>query len=73
MVAIQRDIDSVVVNGVHDMGGMHGFGPIVIETGEPVFHAEWEGKVRAIFSGTVGRYYNLDEFRHVIERMEPTA
>src|SRR5438105_5036807 len=72
-MAIQPDIDSVVVNGVHDMGGMHGFGPIVIETDEPVFHAEWEGKVRAIFSETVGRYYNLDEFRHVIERMEPAA
>jgi nitrile hydratase len=61
------------VNGIHDMGGMHGFGPIVIETDEPVFHAEWEGKVRAIFSETVGRYYNLDEFRHVIERMEPAT
>jgi nitrile hydratase len=72
-MAIQPDLNSVVVNGVHDMGGMHGFGPIVIETDEPVFHAEWEGKVRAIFSRTVGRYYNLDEFRHVIERMEPTA
>ncbi|TMD37489.1 MAG: nitrile hydratase subunit beta [Chloroflexi bacterium] len=61
------------MNGIHDMGGMHGFGPIVIETNEPVFHAKWEGKVRAIFSETVGRYYNLDEFRHVIERMEPAA
>jgi nitrile hydratase len=67
------DLHSLVVNGIHDMGGMHGFGPIVIEANEPVFHANWEGKVRAIFSETVGRYYNLDEFRHVIERMEPAA
>lgn len=72
-MAIQPDLNSLLVNGIHDMGGMHGFGPIVIETDEPVFHAEWEGKVRAIHSGTVGRYFNLDEFRHAIERMEPAA
>ena len=31
------------MNGVHDMGGMHGMGPIEYEKDEPVFHAEWEG------------------------------
>ena len=31
------------MNGVHDMGGMHGLGPIQYEPNEPVFHAEWEG------------------------------
>ena len=25
------------MNGIHDMGGMHGFGPIVLEKEEPVF------------------------------------
>jgi hypothetical protein len=55
------------------MGGMHGFGPVIVEKDEPVFHAKWEGKVRAMFQGTVGRFYNLDEFRHAIERMEPTS
>jgi nitrile hydratase subunit beta len=29
------------MNGVHDMGGMHGMGPIEAERDEPVFHAEW--------------------------------
>jgi nitrile hydratase len=61
------------VNGIHDMGGMHGFGRVEVEPDEPVFHSPWEGKVRAIFQRTVGRFYNLDEFRHVIERMEPAA
>jgi len=55
------------------MGGMHGFGRVVVEPNEPVFHAAWEGKVRAIFGRTVGRFYNLDEFRHAIERMEPAS
>ena len=30
------------VDGVHDLGGMQGFGPVEIETDEPVFHADWE-------------------------------
>ena len=33
------------MNGVHDMGGMHGMGPIQYEKNEPVFHAAWEGRV----------------------------
>lgn len=57
------------MNGVHDMGGMHGFGPVVIEKDEPVFHQPWEGVVRALMYRTNGRFYNLDEFRHAIERM----
>src|SRR5262249_41686879 len=31
------------MNGAADMGGMHGFGPVVPESNEPVFHARWEG------------------------------
>ena len=57
------------MNGVHDMGGMHGFGPVDIERDEPVFHQRWEGVVRAMMARTNGRYYNLDEFRHAVERM----
>ena len=57
------------MNGVHDMGGMHGFGPVDIERDEPVFHQLWEGVVRAMMARTNGRYYNLDEFRHAVERM----
>jgi nitrile hydratase subunit beta len=54
------------VNGVHDMGGMDGFGPIPIEQDEPVFHAEWEGRVWAIFLTLLPR---LRGFRHAIERI----
>src|SRR5260370_38068521 len=53
------------------MGGMHGFGPVVVEKDEPVFHNRWEGSVRAIMRRTVGRIYHLDEFRNVVERMPP--
>lgn len=57
------------MNGVHDMGGMHGFGPVEVEPGEPVFHERWEARVRGLMARTVGRYFHLDEFRHAIERM----
>jgi len=63
----------VDVNGVHDMGGMHGFGPVIAERNEPVFHARWEATVRAIFERTNGRFFNLDEFRRSLERMPPDA
>jgi nitrile hydratase len=61
------------LNGVHDMGGMDGFGPVIAEPNEPVFHERWEGVVRGIFEQTDGRYFNLDEFRRSLERMPPEA
>lgn len=57
------------MNGVHDMGGMHGFGQVQIERDEPVFHERWEGIVRVMMLRNTGRYFNLDEFRHAIELM----
>ena len=40
------------MNGVHDMGGMHGFGAVEPEADEPVFHAPWEGRVLAMARAT---------------------
>ena len=36
------------MNGIHDMGGMDGFGPVRWDPEEPVFHAPWEGRVLAM-------------------------
>jgi hypothetical protein len=58
------------MNGVHDMGGMDGFGPVVRERNEPVFHAGWEGRIAALASLVMWRV-NADESRHAIERMLP--
>ena len=58
------------MNGVHDMGGMHGFGPIVREANEPLFHAAWEAHVFAI-AVLSHDYFNIDAFRYGIERMDP--
>lgn len=52
------------MNGVHDMGGMHGFGPVVPEPDEPVFHAAWEGRVLGLQRALLyTRAWNLDRFR----------
>jgi nitrile hydratase beta subunit len=60
------------MNGVHDLGGMHGFGEVIAESGEPVFHHEWERRTFALALATMGaRLANVDEFRRSIERMPP--
>ena len=38
----------VAMDGVHDMGGMHGFERVVVPGGEKVFHAGWEPRVFAL-------------------------
>jgi nitrile hydratase subunit beta len=60
------------VNGVHDMGGMHGFGPVRVEKDEPVFHAAWEGRVYAMMQALIRRrVFNVDEMRRAIESIPP--
>lgn len=60
------------MDGIHDMGGMDGFGPIPIEVDEPVFHGEWEGRVYAMNTaiGAWGKW-NIDAGRYGIEQMDP--
>ena len=60
------------MNGVHDMGGMHGFGPVVAEPNEPPFHERWEGRCLALnramgFAGL----WNIDQSRAAIEELPP--
>ncbi len=58
------------MNGVHDMGGMHGMGPIEPEPNQPVFHEPWEGRVFALFTrglGPWGRGRNWGSFRFELE------
>jgi nitrile hydratase beta subunit len=61
------------MNGVHDMGGMHGLGPVERQEHEPVFHHSWEGRVYALRQacGALGKW-NIDMARHANERMPAT-
>ncbi len=60
------------MNGVHDMGGMHGMGPIQYEKNEPVFHTGWESRVFALTlaMGAWGKW-NVDASRHSREVIPP--
>jgi nitrile hydratase len=61
------------MNGVHDIGGMHGMGPVVREADEPVFHERWEARVYALNRAlaALGKW-NIDAGRHSIERIPPS-
>jgi nitrile hydratase len=60
------------MDGVHDMGGMHGFGKVEPEWDEPVFHSPWEGRTLALnrAMGYTG-IWTIDQTRAGIERLPP--
>ena len=60
------------MDGMHDLGGKQGFGPVRHSPKALVFHADWEKRVNAMYSLAVKHgVFNMDEYRHAIERMEP--
>ncbi len=60
------------MNGVHDLGGTDGLGPVVVEENEPVWHAEWEKAAFALFATHFrAGYFNVDMFRHGMEQIPP--
>ena len=60
------------MDGVHDLGGRQGFGPVRYVPDAPAFHAPWEKRVNALYGLAVRLgIFNMDEYRHAIERMEP--
>lgn len=56
------------MDGIHDIGGMDGFGPV--ERDETTFHAPWERRAfgLALATDIAG---TTDEFRHSMERLDP--
>ena len=60
------------MDGMHDLGGKQGFGAVRYALNAQVFHAPWEKRVNALYSLAVRLgIFNMDEYRHAIERMEP--
>lgn len=57
---------------INDVGGMFGFGEVDWDPDAPTFAAEWEAQVFAL-TGSLARagVFNVDEFRHAMERMPP--
>src|SRR5436309_10888326 len=60
------------VDGIHDVGGIEGFGPVDIEPDEPVFHEAWERRVFRLNLAVIAALRpSGGGFRHSIERMDP--
>jgi nitrile hydratase beta subunit len=60
------------MNGVHDMGGMQNFGPVVPEHDEARFHADWERRAFALTLAMGGtRMWSLDQTRAARESLPP--
>ena len=62
------------MNGVHDMGGMDGFGKVEAEPNEPMFHTRWESRVLAMVRamGAAGAF-NIDTSRYYRETLPPAV
>jgi nitrile hydratase beta subunit len=61
-----------MTNSIHDMGGMHGFGPVEPEPNEPVFHADWEKRVLAMQRAMgATQLWTIDGGRASLENLPP--
>jgi nitrile hydratase len=61
------------MNGAHDMGGVDGFGAVMPEPNEPVFHGEWERRVLALTLAMARPGgWNIDMSRFAREDRSPT-
>jgi nitrile hydratase len=60
------------MDGIHDLGGKQGYGPVQYTLNATAFHSPWEVRVNAMYAHAVRRgIFNMDEYRHAIERMDP--
>lgn len=62
------------MNGVHDLGGTDGLGPVVVTENEPVWSQEWEKAAFALFATNFrAGLFGVDAFRCGIEQMAPSV
>jgi nitrile hydratase len=60
------------MDGIHDMGGRQGFGRVRYSRKAHAFHEDWEVRANALYALAVRHgIFNMDEYRHAIERMDP--
>ncbi len=60
------------MDGVHDLGGVQGFGPIKSDEGEAVFETDWEARMWGINKAIAkDPSWTLDWWRHVRELIDP--
>jgi nitrile hydratase subunit beta len=60
------------MDGMHDLGGKQGFGKVRYSPDATAFHAAWEVRANSLYAFAVRNgIFNMDEYRHAIERMDP--
>jgi nitrile hydratase len=62
------------MDGVHDLGGMEGFGPVPVRSGDKDFRdlEDWERRMYALTKSRLAPGITIDWFRHGVECMVPT-
>ena len=60
------------MDGIHDLGGRQGYGAVRYTPNATAFHAAWEVRANSLYAFAVrSGIFNMDEYRHAIERMAP--
>lgn len=59
------------MDAIHDLGGMEGFGPIPIDTGDAPFTYAWEQRMWGLARAGIAHGITIDWFRHGLELMPP--
>ena len=60
------------MDGMHDLGGRQGFGKVGFAPNASPFHAAWEKRSYSLRTMAIQLgLYNIDEYRHAVERMDP--
>ena len=60
------------MDGIHDLGGKQGYGRVRYTLDATAFHNAWEVRVNSLYAFAVrSGIFNMDEYRHAIERMDP--
>jgi len=59
------------MDGMHDLGGKQGFGRVRYKRDARAFHETWEVRANSLYGFAVrAGLFNMDEYRHAIERMD---
>lgn len=61
------------MDGIHDLGGMQGFGPVPVTTGDAHYRdiGCWEKRMWGLARSALAPGITIDWFRHGLERMVP--
>lgn len=61
------------MDGIHDLGGKQGYGPIDVDHGDHVAMADWEARMWAVAQTCRAPDWTTDWWRHITERIDPAV